>query len=153
MYAKKESRYPAYFSKHNSNHEKQVIILMIWNRKLSAILTGISSEHEGDLYCLNCRYSFRTKSKLELFEKVSKNKIFCNILMSFEDTEILQFKQHQKSDKVPFFLHVKCLIEKIDGCKNNPENSSTTKASEHISSDALMSTTWAFKSLENKHDV
>ena len=26
------------------------------------------------------------------------------------------------------------LIEKIDGCKNNPENSSTTKVGEHIPS-------------------
>ena len=31
MYAKKETIYPAYVSKHNSNHEKQVIILMIPN--------------------------------------------------------------------------------------------------------------------------
>ena len=28
--------------------------------------------------------------------------------------------------------------EKIDGCKNNPENSSTTKISEHIPSDFPM---------------
>ena len=27
--AKKEKTYPAYISKHNSNHEKQVILLMI----------------------------------------------------------------------------------------------------------------------------
>ena len=126
---------------------------MIWNRKLSALPIGITSEHEVDLYCLNCLYSFRTKSKLELFKKVSKNKSLCNILMPFEDIEILQFNQYRKSDKGPFFLHLKCLIEKIDGCKNNPENSSKTKASEHIWSDLLMSTTWAFKSLENKHDV
>ena len=26
------------------------------------------------------------------------------------------------------------MIEKIDGCKNNPENSSTTNVSEHIPS-------------------
>ena len=32
LYAKKEKNiYPAYVSKHNSNHEKQVIILMISN--------------------------------------------------------------------------------------------------------------------------
>ena len=37
--------------------------------------------------------------------------------MPFEDIEILQFNQHQKSDKGPFFLHLKCLIEKIDGVK------------------------------------
>ena len=31
MYAKKEKIYPAYVSKHNSNGEKQVLILMISN--------------------------------------------------------------------------------------------------------------------------
>ena len=31
LYAKKEKIYPAYVSKHNSNHEKEVILLMIPN--------------------------------------------------------------------------------------------------------------------------
>ena len=31
LYAKKEKIYRAYVSKHNSNHEKQVILLMILN--------------------------------------------------------------------------------------------------------------------------
>ena len=33
LYAKKESIYPAYVSKHNSNCEKQVIFLMIPNEE------------------------------------------------------------------------------------------------------------------------
>ena len=49
--------------------------------------------------------------------------------MSFEDIKILEFNQYQKSDKAPFITYadLECLIEKIDRCKNNPENSSTTK--------------------------
>ena len=41
-----------------------------------------------------------------------------------EDTKILQFNQLHKSDKAPFIIYAdfECLIEKIDGCKNNPEN-------------------------------
>ena len=31
LYTKKEKIYPAYISKHNSNHEKQVTLLMISN--------------------------------------------------------------------------------------------------------------------------
>ena len=31
LHAKKEKLYPAYVSVHNSNREKQVILLMIWN--------------------------------------------------------------------------------------------------------------------------
>ena len=40
----------------------------------------------------------------------------------------------------------------IDGCKNNPENSSTTKVREHIASGFSMSTISLFRSIENKHD-
>ena len=33
-----------------------------------------------------------------------------------------EFNQHQISDKAQFIIYVElnCLIEKIDGCKNNP---------------------------------
>ena len=37
--------------------------------------------------------------------------------------------------------------------RNNPENSSTTKVSEHIQSVFSMSTISSFRSIENKHDV
>ena len=44
-------------------------------------------------------------------------------------------------------------MEKTDWCKNNPENSSTTKVSEHIPPDFWMSIISSFKSIEKKHDV
>ena len=49
--------------------------------------------------------------------------------------------------------HNLLFIKKIDRCKNNPENSFTTKVSEHIPSGFLMSTISSFKIIENKHDV
>ena len=87
--AKKRKLYPATFSKHNSNHEKQVILLMIVNgekrgrskilatqgrsegqqwhylavKKLSALSRGLTSKHHGGFYCLNCLHSFATKHK------------------------------------------------------------------------------------------
>ena len=63
--------------------------------------------------------------------------------------------QHPKSDKAPFIIYadLECLIEKIDGCKNNPENSSATKLGEHIPSGFSMSTISSFRSIGNKHDV
>ena len=56
--------------------------------------------------------------------------------MPSEDTKILEFNQCQKSDKGAFIIYadLDCIIEKIDGCKNSPEKSFTTKASEHIPS-------------------
>ena len=50
-------------------------------------------------------------------------------------------------------MQILCNIEKIDGCKNNPENSSTTKASKHISSGFSMSSISSFRRIENKRDV
>ena len=39
--------------------------------------------------------------------------------MSSEDTKILEFNQHKKSDKTPFTIYadLECIIEKIAGCK------------------------------------
>ena len=61
----------------------------------------------------------------------------------------------QKPDKEPFILYadLECIIQKIDGCKNNPENSSTTKVSEHIPSGFSMYKISSFRSIENTHDV
>ena len=67
--------------------------------------------------------------------------------------QILEFHQNQKSDKVPCIVYtdLQCIIEKIEGCKNNLENSS--KASKHISSSFSMFTIPSFRSIENKHDA
>ena len=75
--------------------------------------------------------------------------------MRSEDTKILEFNQYQKSDKAPFIIQevFECMIEKIGGCKNNPENSATTKVSKHIPSGFSISTISSFRSTENKHDV
>ena len=44
--------------------------------------------------------------------------------MPSEDTKILELNQYRKSDKAPFVIYadLEFMIEKIDGCKNNPEN-------------------------------
>ena len=75
---------------------------------------------------------FQQKKKLESHKKVCENKEFCNLIMPCEDTKILEFNQYQKSHKTTFIIYanLECLIGKIDGCKNNPENSSKTKVSE-----------------------
>ena len=155
---------PTYISKHNSNRENQVILLMIsqgegWYylavKRLSAILSGITSKHHGDFYCLNCLHSFATENKRKSRKKVCENKIFCNVIMPSKDTKILEFNQYKKSNKAPFVIYadLECLIEKIDGCKNNLENSFTTKVGKHIPSGFSVSTICSFKGIENKLDV
>ena len=98
---------------------------------------------------------FCNRNKLQSHKRQCENKGFCNVNMPSEDTKISEFNQYQKSDKAPVIIYadLECTREKIDGCKNNPENSSTTKASEHIPSGFSKSTISSFRSIENKHDV
>ena len=75
--------------------------------------------------------------------------------MYSEDTKILEFNQYQKSNWASFVIYadLECIMEKIDGCKNNLENSFTTKVGGHIPAGFSMSTIPSFKSIENKRDV
>ena len=131
------------------------MILSCSKKKLSALLREITSKHYGDFYCLNYIPSFRTINKLESHKRVCGNKDFYNVIMPSEDTRILEFNQYGKSDKAPFIIYadLECIAEKIeiDRCKNNPENSSTTKISERIPSGFSMSTISSFRSIGNKH--
>ena len=104
---------------------------------------------------MNCLHSSGTKNKLESQKKVCENEDFCSVAMPSEDTNTFEFNQYQKSNKTPFTIYTdpKSLIEKIDGCKNNPEKSSTRKVSEHIPSGFSMSTISSFKDIKNKHNV
>ena len=65
----------AYTSKYNYKRKKQVILLMItddgkrWHylavKSLTTLLRGITSNHHGDFYCLNCFHSYTTNNKLK----------------------------------------------------------------------------------------
>ena len=91
-------------------------------KKLSPLLRGTTSKHHVEFYCLNCLHSFTTGKNPESHKKVCENKDFCNVIMPSKDTKILEFNQYQKSDKAPFIIYadLECIIEKINGCKNNP---------------------------------
>ena len=82
------------------------------------------------------------QTNMSLIKKACENKDFCNVV----------YAQYCKSDKISFIIYVDLepLMGKIDGCKNDPEKSSTTKVSEHITSGFSMSTTSSFKAIENK---
>ena len=47
------------------------------------------------------------------------------------------------------YVDIESLIRKIDGCENNPENSSTTKIAEHIPCEYSVSTIWVFSHIED----
>ena len=96
----------AYISKYNNERDSQVNLLMItdgttnWHylaiKNLSGLLRGITSNHNGDFYCLNCLHSYRTKSKLKKHEKICKNHDFCHLKMCDAENNVLQSKALKK---------------------------------------------------------
>ena len=61
---------PAYILKYNNNGDNQIILLMITDNKkwhylavknIFGLLRGITSNHDGDFYCLNCFHSYTTE--------------------------------------------------------------------------------------------
>ena len=97
---------------------------------------------------MNCLHFCRTKNKRQSPKKVWENKDFCNLIMCPENSKILEVNKYQKSDKAPFVIYsdLESFIERIDGCKSNPQNSFTTKVSKYIPSGLLMSTVSSFTS-------
>ena len=119
----------AHKSKHNLTREKQVILLMISNgeiwhyltvKNLSGLLRGITSNHAGDFYCLNCFCASSTKNKLEKHNKICENHSYCHVEMPTKDNNIIKYNQGEKSIKMPFtiFADLECLLEKMSTCHN-----------------------------------
>ena len=54
-------------------------------KRLSALLNGITSKHDGDYYCLNCFYYFRTKNMLKKHENIYKDQDYCSLEMPNKD--------------------------------------------------------------------
>ena len=75
--------------------------------------------------------------------------------MPSDETKMLEFYQYQNSDKAPYIIYanLECIIEMTNGCKNNPENSSTANLSKHIPSGFSKPTISSFRGIENKHNV
>ena len=98
-----EERRHEYISKYNSTCENQLILLMITDieklhflsvKKMGALFCQVTSQYDGDFYCLNCLHSFRTENKLKEHENVCKNHDYCYIEMPKEQS-ILKYN-HEK---------------------------------------------------------
>ena len=101
-----------------------------------ALFKGITSNHKGDFYCLNCFHSYSTKEKLKKHQKVCNDHDHCYLEMSDEGNKILKYNYGEKSLKVPaiFNANLECLLEKMHSCQNNSEKSYTKKKTKHTPS-------------------
>ena len=151
----------AYKSKHNLTRENQIILLMItdgekWHyltvKNLSGLLRGIASNHAGDFYCLNCFCAYSTKNKFEVHKKICENHDYCHVEMPTKDNNSIKYNQGEKSMKLPFTIYadLKCLLEKMSTCQNNPNEPSTTKINKHTPSGYSLFTHCSFHNSKNK---
>ena len=113
----------AYKSKYNLVRDNQTILLMISNgenwhylavKSLSRLLRGITSNHDGDYYCLNCFHSYRTENKLNAHKKRCENNEYCNIEMPSPNNNLIKYNQGDKSLKLPFIIYadLECILKK-----------------------------------------
>ena len=96
-------------------------------KSLSALLRGITSNHDGDFYCLNCFHSCSTKEKLK--KHVFNDYDYCYVKMPDEDSKILKYNHEDKSLKAPFMIYadLECQLEKMHSCQNDLEKSYAEK--------------------------
>ena len=121
-------------------------------KSLSRLLRGITSNHYGDYYCLNCFHSYRTEKKLNFQKKVCENHEYCSIEMPSNSNNLIRYNQGDKSLKLPFIIYadLECLLKKISTCKNNPDLSSTSKINQHVHSGYSIYTSCSFDKSQNK---
>ena len=121
-------------------------------KNLSGLFKGITSNHYGDFYCLNCFHSYRTKNKLEAHKKICESHDYCHVEMPTKDNNIIKYNHGEKSMKLPFLIYadLECLHEKMSTCQNNPNKSSTTIINKHTPSGYSIFTSCSFDESKNK---
>ena len=119
---------------------------------LSGLLRGITSNHCGDFYSLNCFHSYRTKNKLEAHKKICENHDYCHVEMPIKGNNTIKYNHGEKSMKLTFVIYadLECLLEKMSTCQNNPNKSSTTKINKHTPSGSSIFTSCSFDESKKK---
>ena len=90
-------------------------------KNLSRQCRNITSNHNGDKYCLNCLHSFPSKKSLEQ-QKICHNHGHCQIFMPKEGKNLRKYNSGEKSLRFAntFYLDLECILVKQDSCENNP---------------------------------
>ena len=70
-------------------------------KKFSALNRGITSNNNGDFYCINCPHSFRTENKLKKHYDVCKNHNYCYVEMPKEDSNL----RYKTPKEIPVVFH------------------------------------------------
>ena len=118
------------------------------------LLREVTSNHNGDSYCLSCLHSFRTKNVFKKHERLCDKHDYCRVKMPNEENKILKYNHGEKSLKAPFIItfDLDCLLKKDQSCQNNPEKSYTERKAKHEPSGYSWSLICSFDVTKNKHN-
>jgi len=91
-------------------------------KSLSALLRGITSNHDGDFYCRNCLGSFRSQDTLKLHIQACKDHDFCYV------------KMPAKSIRMPFVIYAdtECILRPVQSVEDRSGKPSTPNVADHI---------------------
>ena len=100
-------------------------------KSISGLLRRITSNHNGDFYCLNCFHPYTTEKKLRRHKRICRDHEFCHLKMPDENNKILKY-----IPGVPFIIYadLECLLRNINTCSNNPDKSYTERKATHMPS-------------------
>ena len=73
-------------------------------KKLSDLLIGVTSQHVGDFYCINCFHSYSAEKKLKK-HNICKYHDYWYVKMPKEDNKILKYKHGENFVKVLFIIY------------------------------------------------
>ena len=98
-------------------------------KSMSALLRGITSNHNGDFCWLNFFPSYRTGKKLEKNERVRYDHDY--VEMPDEGNKIFKYNYGEKLLKTPFMIYpdLECLLGKMHSRQNHREKYYTDKKS------------------------
>ena len=102
-------------------------------KSISALFRGITSNNNGDNYCLKCFHSYRTNNVLKNHEKLRRKHDYCHVKMPKEDKKILKYNRGETLLKVPFTIiaDLECILPKTSSCQNNPKETYTERKAKH----------------------
>ena len=121
-------------------------------KSISGLLRRITSNHNGDFYCLNCFHPYTTERKLRKHERICKYHDFCHPKMPDEDNKVLKYVLGEKSLRVSFIIYAdfECLLLKINTGQNNLEKKATEKKATHRPSGCSLVTCCSFDKTKNE---
>ena len=164
----------SYKSKYNRKRENQVVLLMIadgkkhhylalksiptangYNRpieSLSRLLRRVTSNHDGDFYCMSCFHSICSDNSLRKHKRLCGNHNYCNVDMPEKNKNKLKYRYGEKLLKAPFIIYadLECLLKKEQSCQNNPKKSYTERKAKHKPSRYSWSLICSFDETKNK---